>query len=102
MMRRPKATMANRIRLVLGWIALVAGGVAPLFIPLVWGTTLPLGWKAGISGVLAFGLPEVLIAIAAWLMGAERIRLVWRVCKVWWRRAIHRVRRWRRSARTFS
>ena len=47
----------------------VIGFAAPLAIPLVTGSDLPTGWKTAISGALAVGVPEVMMVVAAAVMG---------------------------------
>ena len=47
------------------------GFCAPLAIPLVTASDLPPGWKAVISGALAVGVPEVMMLVAAAVMGKE-------------------------------
>jgi hypothetical protein len=47
----------------------VAGFAAPLAIPLVTRSGLPTGWKTAISGALAVGVPEIMMVVAAAVMG---------------------------------
>ena len=47
----------------------VLGFAAPALIPVVTASDLSLGWKAGISGLLALGLPEIMMIAAAAVMG---------------------------------
>ena len=47
----------------------VLGLLSPLFIPLVTATALPAGWKTALSGLLMLGIPELLWAAAAAIMG---------------------------------
>ena len=47
------------------------GFSAPLAIPLVTASDLPPGWKTLISGVLAVGVPEVMMIVATAVMGKE-------------------------------
>ena len=49
----------------------VAGFAAPLAIPLVASSSLPIAWKTGISGALAIGIPEIAMVAAAAIMGKE-------------------------------
>lgn len=42
-----------------------------MFIPLITATDLPTKWKAGISGLLAIGIPELLWLAAIAVMGKE-------------------------------
>jgi hypothetical protein len=53
-------------------VALFAlGFCAPLAIPLVVASNLPAGWKTALSGALAVGVPEVMMVVAAAVMGKE-------------------------------
>jgi hypothetical protein len=47
------------------------GFAAPLAIPLVVASEMPAPWKTAISGVLAVGVPEVMMLLAAAVMGKE-------------------------------
>lgn len=61
-------------RLKVGFSLVAAGCIAPLAIPLVWGTTLSSGAKAAISAFLAFGLPELLVLAAIPVVGKRRLQ----------------------------
>ena len=51
-------------------VALFAGGFcAPLAIPLVVVSALPTPWKTALSGALAVGVPEIMLLVAAAVMG---------------------------------
>ncbi len=68
-------------RVPTGVAILVLGFVAPAVIPLVAATRLPAAWKTLISGALAVGVPEVMMVLAAAVMGKEgfaelKVRLV--------------------------
>ena len=56
-------------RFRLGLVFFVLGLVCPVFIPLITATDLPTEWKAGISGLLALGIPELLWLVAIAIMG---------------------------------
>jgi len=56
-------------RLGMGVVLFVLGLICPIFIPLVTGTDLPAKWKAGISGLLALGIPELLWMAAVAVLG---------------------------------
>jgi hypothetical protein len=56
-------------RFRVGLIFFVLGLVCPVFIPLITATELPTKWKAGISGLLALGIPELLWLAAIAVMG---------------------------------
>ena len=47
------------------------GFAAPLAIPLLVASEMPAPWKTAISGVLAVGVPEVMMLLAAAVMGKE-------------------------------
>jgi hypothetical protein len=58
-------------KLILGVTILVIGFMSPLFIPLVTGTNWSVGVKTIVSGLLAFGIPEVFMLIAIAVMGKQ-------------------------------
>jgi hypothetical protein len=58
-------------RLILGVTILVIGFLSPLLIPLVTGTSWSVGVKTTVSGLLAFGIPEVFMLIAIAVMGKQ-------------------------------
>ena len=58
-------------RIPVGATIFVIGMAAPLAIPLVAATALPTAWKTVISGALAVGVPEILMLVAAAIMGKE-------------------------------
>jgi len=58
-------------RFRVGVAIFVAGFAAPLAIPLVTSSDLPTGWKATIAGALAVGVPEIMMVVAAAVMGKE-------------------------------
>ena len=58
-------------RFRIGVTIFVAGFAAPLGIPLVVASELPAAWKTVLSGALAIGLPEVMMVVAAAVMGKE-------------------------------
>jgi hypothetical protein len=58
-------------RLILGVSILVIGFMSPLLIPLVTGTSWSIGVKTTVSGLLAFGIPEVFMLIAIAVMGKQ-------------------------------
>jgi hypothetical protein len=49
----------------------VLGFAAPLAIPLVVASGLSAAWKTALSGALALGVPEVMMVVAAAVMGRE-------------------------------
>ena len=56
-------------RLIWGGIVFVSGFLSPLLIPLVIGSDLSAGFKSLISGVLALGIPELFMLMAAAILG---------------------------------
>ena len=56
-------------RFRIGVTIFVAGFAAPLAIPLVVASNLPAAWKTVLSGALAVGLPEIMMVVAAAVMG---------------------------------
>ncbi len=61
----------NRGRLILGSAVLIMGFIAPVFIPLVAATDWSTGVKSVISGLFAFGIPELFMIIAVGIMGKD-------------------------------
>lgn len=61
----------SKTRLILGGIILVVGFMSPLLIPLVTGTDWSIGIKTTLSGLLAFGIPEVFMLIAVAVLGKQ-------------------------------
>ena len=58
-------------RLWIGIIVLIIGFLSPLLIPLVLSSGLSTGVISVISGMLAFGIPELFMIIAIGIMGKE-------------------------------
>ena len=58
-----------KTKLILGSIILIVGFMSPLLIPLVIGSDLPVSYKNILSGLLAFGIPEIFMIIAIAVMG---------------------------------
>ena len=58
-------------KLVTAGIIFVAGFLTPLLIPIVTSSDLSTGWKTVLSGLLALGIPELLMIIAAAVAGKE-------------------------------
>lgn len=61
----------SKTRLIFGGIILVVGFMSPLLIPLVTGTDWSVGIKTTLSGLLAFGIPEVFMLIAVAVLGKQ-------------------------------
>jgi hypothetical protein len=56
-------------RLTLGGVIFVVGLLCPLSIPWVVGSGLPAGWKAALSALLLLGIPELMMLVAAAVLG---------------------------------
>ena len=56
-------------RLILGGIILIGGFLSPLLIPWILSSDLNAGIKTTLSGLLAFGIPEITMIIALAIMG---------------------------------
>ena len=56
-------------KIILGSAILVIGFMSPLLIPLVLESDLPASKKSLLSGLLAFGIPEIFMIIAVAVMG---------------------------------
>ena len=59
----------NAWRFRVGVFLFVAGFVSPLLIPVVAASGLPAAWKAGLSGLLAVGIPEIGMLAAVAVLG---------------------------------
>jgi len=60
-----------RWRFPVGVAIFVLGFAAPLAIPLVTSSDLSTAWKTAIAGALAVGVPEVMMLLAAAVMGKQ-------------------------------
>ncbi len=58
-------------KLIIGTVIFVIGFASPALIPWVLSTNWPDGLKAVLSGLFAFGIPELFMVIAAAVMGKE-------------------------------
>lgn len=58
-------------KLIIGTLIFVIGFASPALIPWVLSTNWPDGLKAVLSGLLAFGVPELFMIIAAAIMGKQ-------------------------------
>ena len=65
-----------RSKLILGGFILVVGFMSPLLIPLVIGSDLPVSYKNLLSGLLAFGIPEIFMIIAVAIMGKQGFEFI--------------------------
>ena len=69
----------TKIRIVGGAIVFVSGFLSPLFIPLVISSGMSSGLKTALSGLLAFGIPELFMIIAAGIMGKSGFNYLKRI-----------------------
>lgn len=65
------STKISKTRLYGGATILIIGFMSPLLIPFVTSSNLSNGSKATISGLLAFGIPELFMLIAIAVMGKQ-------------------------------
>lgn len=63
-----------RARLIWGGAVFIAGFLAPLLIPFVIASSLPASFKTLISGLLAIGIPELFMLMAAAILGKPGFR----------------------------
>ena len=61
----------SKSKLILGGMILVVGFMSPLLIPLVVHSDLPISYKRILSGLLAFGIPELFMIAAVAVMGKQ-------------------------------
>ena len=61
----------SKARLILGGVILVVGFMSPLLIPLVTGTDWSITIKTTLSGLLAFGIPEIFMLLAVAVLGKQ-------------------------------
>lgn len=59
----------SKSRMIWGSIVLVTGFLSPLLIPLVLSSELSAAFKSVLSGLLAFGIPEIFMLIAIGIFG---------------------------------
>ena len=68
--------MKDGLRLRLGIIILVVSFFCPILIPLVANSNLDTEWKTVLSGLLAFGIPELGTIIAVAIMGRPGFEMI--------------------------
>jgi hypothetical protein len=68
--------METGLRLRLGTIIFVVSFCSPVLIPLVAGSSLNTEWKTLLSGLLAFGIPELGAIIAVAIMGKPGFEMI--------------------------
>jgi len=64
-------TNLPRGRLYAGGAIFIIGFLSPLLVPLVTNSSLPLGWKTTIAGLLMVGVPELAMLVAVAIMGKD-------------------------------
>jgi len=69
-------SLPQKGRLVTAGIIFVAGFLSPLLIPIVTSSDLSIGWKTTLAGLLAFGIPELFMIIAAAVAGKEGFKYI--------------------------
>jgi len=55
---------------------MTTGFLSPLLIPVVTNSNLSVVWKSGLSGALAFGIPEIFLLLAIAIMGKKGYELI--------------------------
>jgi hypothetical protein len=65
-------------KIIIGGSILIIGFLSPLLIPLVLATSWGDGIKALLSGLLAFGIPEIFMIIAVAVMGKQGFNYIMR------------------------
>ena len=63
--------LPHKGKLVVAGIIFISGFLSPLLIPIVTSSNLSTGWKTTLSGLLALGIPELYMIIAAAVAGKE-------------------------------
>ena len=58
-------------RIIFGTLILIVGFLSPLLIPFVTATDWSVGLKSTVSGLLAFGIPEIFMLLAVAVMGKQ-------------------------------
>jgi hypothetical protein len=69
MLQMTNSPEISKTKLIIGSSILIIGFLSPLLIPLVTNSNLPIEWRTGISGFLAFGIPEIFMIVAVAIMG---------------------------------
>ncbi len=68
-------------RLIAGSIVFISGFLSPALIPVVLSTSLSPGLKTTLTGLLALGIPELFMVVAAAILGKEGFS--WLKQKIW-------------------
>jgi hypothetical protein len=69
-------SLPPRSRLIAAGIVFISGFLSPLLIPLVTSSAIHSGWKVTLAGLLAFGIPELFMIIAACIAGKEGFQFI--------------------------
>ena len=69
--RNQTESLPQKGKLVTAGIIFIVGFLSPLLIPIVTSSDLSTGWKAALSGLLALGIPEIFMMIAAAVAGKD-------------------------------
>ena len=85
----PQQPQLSKTRFILGAVVFLAGQASPLLIPLVLASGLPNGWKTGLSGLLAFGIPELAIVAAAAVLGKAGFAYLKTRVFGWFKKHVH-------------
>lgn len=72
----------SKSRMILGGIILIVGFCSPALIPLVIASTFSAPVKSVVSGLLAFGIPEVFMLLAVGIMGKEGFHYLKRIFSI--------------------
>ena len=81
MEKHKKTQKRSKTKLTIGGIVLVIGFLSPLLIPLVVASKMSAATKSIISGLLAFGIPEVFMLVAIAIMGKKGYQHIKHVAK---------------------
>lgn len=76
----------SKTKLRIGFVILVSGFLSPLLIPLVVASNLSTAIKSILSGLLAFGIPEVFMLVAIAIMGKQGYEYIKNVAKKYLKR----------------
>jgi hypothetical protein len=71
-----KTTQPTKARMTIGVIFFILGIACPLLIPFITKSDLSVALKTGLSGILAFGVPEIFMIIAIAIMGKKGYNLI--------------------------
>ncbi len=71
-----KTTSGQRTRLIIGAIVLIAGFLSPLLIPFILESGFSDTLKSVLSGLLAFGIPELFMIVAVAIMGKRGYQFI--------------------------